>query len=115
MNFILTAHAQESVSLAYDFVDTINQVVLVPLIQLMMAIALIVFIWGGFQYVRGSNDPAARLEGRRHLLWGIIGFTVMVSAYAILTVAGNTVGVDLDEYNPVLHGRPSDCTESGPC
>jgi TRAP-type C4-dicarboxylate transport system permease small subunit len=115
MNFISTAHAQASVELAHNFVGSINEYILVPLIQLMMAIALLVFIWGGFQYVRGSADPAARLEGRRHLLWGVIGFTVMVSAYAILTVASNTVGVDPDEYRPTLRDLPSDCTGPGAC
>lgn len=81
----------------------------------MMAVALLVFIWGGFEYLRGSSDPAARIAGRRHLLWGVIGFVVMVSAYAILSVASNTIGVDPDDYRPDLRNVPSDCTGSGPC
>lgn len=81
---------------AAAFVDKINEIILFPLIVLLMAIAMLVFIWGGFQYVAGANEPVKREEGRRHLLWGVIGFLVMVSAYAILEVAARTFGIDVD-------------------
>lgn len=96
----MIAHAESGVELAHSFVGTINQVILFPLIVLMTVIALLYFLWGGFQYVLGANNDTARQVGKRHMFWGIIGLLVMLSAYAILSIAANTIpGVDVDEYN----------------
>lgn len=116
MNLLTTARAQESVEYAYSLVGRINEFILLPLIQLMMAVSFIVFLWGGFDYIRGATDPTARQQGRRHLLYGIIGFFVMVAAYSILSFASNTVGVTPDTYRPDLRNQPSNCLDiGGPC
>ena len=90
-------HAQTAVANAQSFVDQINQIILFPLIALLSVIALLIFIYGGFEYVSGANNPTARENGRKHLVWGTVGLLVMVSAYAILTVAANTINVDVGE------------------
>lgn len=96
----MIAFAQGSTVAAHQFVARLNEVIFFPLITLLTAIALLMFLWGGFQFVLGSGNPEARKTGQRHMIWGIIGMLVMLSAYAILTVAANTVpGVDLDRYN----------------
>ncbi|MEX0913128.1 MAG: hypothetical protein WDZ56_01205 [Candidatus Paceibacterota bacterium] len=78
---------------ARGFLETLNQVIIYPLITLMMTIALIVFLWGSFQLIISANAPAKREEGRKHIMWGIIGMLVMVSAYAILSIATGTFGI----------------------
>lgn len=93
------AHASEATDKAHLFVAKINAVILFPLIALMTTVAIIVFMWGGFQYVRGANNPAAREKGQKHLLWGIIGLLVMLSAYTILSIAAATFGLDPDTHS----------------
>lgn len=96
----MIAYAQSSADAAHAFVARFNEVILFPLITLLTAIALLMFLWGGFQFVVSSGNPEGRKTGQRHMLWGIIGMLIMLSAYAILTVAANTVpGVELDRYN----------------
>lgn len=75
---------------AQGLVDQINDAILFPLIALLMGAAVVVFIWGGFEYLQGAADPGARKQGQQHMLWGIIGFVVMVAAYAILSLVVNT-------------------------
>ena len=87
----------EVVGAAQNFVALINAVILFPLIALLTAVALLVFLWGGFQYVYGANEPSARATGQKHLMWGVIGLLVMISAYAILTIAANTFDIDVEE------------------
>lgn len=87
------AHAAAA-DVAKTFVDQINEIIIFPLIILLSGIAILVFLWGGFQYVFKASDPAARTQGQKHLLWGVIGLLIMVSAYAILTIAANTFGID---------------------
>jgi hypothetical protein len=67
----------------------INEVILFPLMTLMIAIALLVFLWGAFEFV----SSAASDEGQ--MMYGIIGLLVMISAYAILKIAAGTFGCDI--------------------
>ena len=80
---------------ARGFLATLNEVILYPLITLMLTVALIVFLWGGFQFIANAGNSGKREEGRRHIMWGIIGMLIMLSAYAILTIAAGTFGLDV--------------------
>jgi len=100
--FILPTFAQagdSATDLAFDFVNTFNDVILFPTIGLLSAIALLVFIFGAFQYVVNANDPAARSQGIKHITWGIVGLVVMLSAYTIMLLFANTFGLgdELDD------------------
>ena len=95
----MIAHAQTGTELAHSFVARLNEVILFPFITLLTAVALLVFLWGGFQYVYGAGNETKLATGAKHLLWGVIGLLVMLSAYAILTIAANTFGIDVDQYN----------------
>jgi uncharacterized membrane protein YgcG len=81
---------------AQCLVDMVNDAILFPLIALMSAIAFLVFLWGAFQYVKNADSDAARAQGQQHMLWGVIGLLVMVSAYAILNIATGTFGLGID-------------------
>lgn len=83
----------ESTAMAYSFVQTFNEVILFPTIGLLSAVALLIFIFGCFQYVVNANDPAARAQGVKHITWGIVGLVVMLSAYTILLIFANTFGL----------------------
>ncbi len=98
---------------AQSFVGKINTVILFPLITLMMVIALIIFLWGGFEYVRGANEPTAREKGKKHLIWGVIGLLVMLSAFSILTIAANTFGIKVENNTAPASGLNSGATDLG--
>ena len=78
---------------ATEFVAKFNEVILYPLIILLTAVALLVFMYGSFQYIANSDQSTAREDGRKHIMWGIIGLLVMLTAFAILSVAANTFGL----------------------
>lgn len=73
----------------------LQNAILFPLMMLMMAVAFFMFLWGAYEYVLGAADETSRTTGRSHMLWGIIGLLVMVSAYAILSLATSTFGVSM--------------------
>lgn len=89
----MIAYAQGAAAEAQRFVDKINDVILFPLITLMLTVALVVFLYGCFEYIMGSANEAARATGRQHIIWGIVGMLVMISALTILTIAANTFNV----------------------
>jgi len=78
---------------AAAFVAKVNTVFLFPLISLLMGIAFIVFLYGSAVYVMNAGNETARAEGKKHIMYGIIGLVVMVSAYTLLTIAANTFGL----------------------
>lgn len=86
---------------AYSFVQKFNEVILFPTIGLLSAVALLVFMYGCFLYIVRAADPAARAEGNKHIIWGIVGMVVMLSAYTIMSIAAGTFGLqdELDTAN----------------
>jgi NADH:ubiquinone oxidoreductase subunit 2 (subunit N) len=69
-------------------IDTINNI-LVPVI---FAIAFIVFIWGAFQtFILGANSEEVKEKGKNHMLWGLIGFFVMVSVWGLVNILTGSV------------------------
>lgn len=83
----------EGAMVARGFLSKLNDAILYPLITLMMTIALVVFLYGCFEFITNAGNPGAREKGGRHILWGLVGMLVMVSAYAILNVAAGTFGL----------------------
>src|SRR6056297_3448678 len=93
--FVNVAHAAPSDAqiAAQCFVDQINTYILFPLITLLSAIAFLYFLWGAFEYIRNADNDQGRQTGRSHMIYGVIGLTVMISAYAILNIAAGTFGL----------------------
>lgn len=52
---------------------------------LILAAAVIFFLWGVFQFVMAAGDDEARAKGRNHIIYGIIGIAVMVSVWGLVT------------------------------
>lgn len=74
-------------SLGQTVLDIINEV-LVPIV---FAIAFIVFIWGVFQYfIQGGSDEEAKEKGKSLMLWGLIGFFLMVSVWGLVNILVGT-------------------------
>ncbi len=74
--------------LAAFAINLINNVA-VPLI---FALAFLVFIWGVFQYfIAGAGNEEKRDTGKQFMLYGIIGFFVMISVWGLVRILTGTV------------------------
>jgi hypothetical protein len=65
-----------------------------PAIVLLFAFALLVFLWGVLQFVRGADNSEARVTGGKHIMYGIIGMAIMISAFGILRFITSSLGID---------------------
>jgi len=81
------------ITAAKSMLAKIESAILFPLMTLMMAVAFFVFLWGAYQFVLNANDDTKRTEGKNHMVYGIIGLLVMLSAMAILSIAAGTFGI----------------------
>ena len=61
-------------------VQRITDFIVQPLIELLFVAATVVFMWGIFQFIAGGDSEDSRSEGKRHMLWGLIGMFIMVAA-----------------------------------
>lgn len=71
---------------AVNFVDKVKVYIFNPIIGLMFAVAVVVFIYGIVEYMFGSDNEERRTEGAKHMTWGIIGIFVMLSVFGLMNV-----------------------------
>ncbi len=81
---------------ALTLMGRIYTVILNPIIALLFGLAFAYLIWGVVKYVSQSDQEAMREEGRRAIIWGIIGMFVMFSVFGILRLVIGTIGADTD-------------------
>lgn len=103
--------ANDAAKQAAGFVDTFNRVILYPTITLLSAVAFLVFLWGAAQYFLNAANDQARQQGVKHMTYGFIGLTVMITAFTILTIAAATFGLD-DELRCADDPSASGCTNA---
>jgi predicted permease len=100
---LLTSHRPESLEgVANTYIQRITVNILNPIILLLFAAALLVFLWGVMIYVKDSHSSEGRRTGGKHILWGVIGMAIMVSAFGILNLIVNT----LEPYQPPQYTPP---------
>lgn len=78
------------------YIDTLNRVFINPLLLLMFAFATLFFVVGVVQFMWGLQQNTGHKEqGKTHMLWGLIGLFIMISAYALLKLVAYSVGASL--------------------
>ena len=83
----------------------INIIILINkvLVPLVFAISFIVFLYGiATKYILSGGDEGKIKEGHTLILWGIIGFVVMVSLWGLVNIVTNTFNL-----NSILTSPPS--------
>ncbi|HCR52515.1 TPA: hypothetical protein DIV48_02595 [Candidatus Kaiserbacteria bacterium] len=72
-----------------------------PIILLLAGAAFVLFIWGVFEFIAHAADETKRTEGKRAILWGLIGLVIMFGAYGIINFALKAVFPDNPNVKPV--------------
>lgn len=97
---VFAADTAAAKAAAQSLLAKINDAIIFPLMTLMIAVALLVFLWGAFEYIANSGNDSAQSKGRQHMLYGIIGLLIMVSALSILSIAAGTFDIPLTGSQP---------------
>ena len=63
------------------------------IIPLLFAVALLIFTWGVVKYVIAGDGSEDREEGRWFMIYGVIGFFVMVSVWGLVRLVSNTIDI----------------------
>lgn len=62
-----------------------------PIIFLLLATALVLFLYGVYEIVANAGNEEARRQGQQHVFWGVIGLFIMVSFAGILNLVCQTI------------------------
>lgn len=74
-----------------NFVVRIGQIA----VRVLIALSLFMFLWGLMKYMyKGQESDTARADGRKLMLWGIIGLFVMTGVWGLVSILSGILGVD---------------------
>jgi nitrogen fixation-related uncharacterized protein len=82
-----------------SFLKNVNNEIVNPLIKLLFALAVVYFLWGVFNFFMNSDNADEREKGKMHMLYGIIGITIMMGVWGILNLVLNTLNIDNIDVN----------------
>ena len=99
----LVALAQ-ALNTASDLGSKIINIINTVLVPVLFAVAFIVFLYGAFKtFIIGANSEEVKEEGKNLMLWGLIGFFVMVSVWGLVNILTGSVQFG----NPTQQTPPS--------
>ena len=87
--FIDIAHAESLNS----FIGKADKLIINPLIDLLFALAIVYFLYGVVEFLANQENEEKKTSGKSHMLWGVIGITIMLGVWAILGIIINTFGI----------------------
>ncbi|MEK7144350.1 MAG: hypothetical protein AAB794_00590 [Patescibacteria group bacterium] len=88
-------------SVLNQFLNKVVIEIVNPIILLLAACAFVVFLWGIFDFVAHAGDETKRAEGRKAIMWGLIGLVIIFGAYGIINLALGTFGIPEIQRNAI--------------
>ncbi len=82
------------------FIRNVDMMIIDPLIKLLFALAIVYFLYGVFEFLTNQANEEKKTAGKSHMLWGVVGITIMMGVWTILGVLLNTMGISKDQINP---------------
>ncbi len=82
------------------FLTNVNTEIINPLILFLFALAMVFFLYGVFEFIANGANDEKKTTGKSHMIWGIVGLTIMMGVWAILGLILNTFdikGIDLKQ------------------
>lgn len=67
---------------------------------LILAAAVVFFLWNVFGYVMSAGDPEKRAEKQSGIIYGVIGIAVMVSIWGLVRFITNTANLETSTMAP---------------
>jgi hypothetical protein len=74
-----------------SLLKNISRLIINPIINFLLVIATLVFLWGVIQYVIAGESSDKTQKAKQQIIWGLIGLTIMASAWAIVKIIKNSV------------------------
>ena len=89
--FVKVAYAQTSNLDTY--IGNVEKYIVNPALKLLFGAALVIFLYGMFEFISGAENEEKRVQGKQHMIRGVIGMFIMVAAIGIINLITATLGI----------------------
>src|SRR3989344_2616482 len=72
-----------------DLIFQINAVIN-TIIPFLVGLAVLIIIWGVFNYISGAGDEEKRAQAKQYIVWGVVGVFIMLSVWGLVNVLVNS-------------------------
>ena len=86
-----TAYAAVDLTAFGNVINPVISNIINPLVELLFAVALLIFAYGVLQLVFGEPGSDKVTIGKNSIWGGLIGMFIMMSAWGIIHIIANTV------------------------
>lgn len=100
MDLLFTKTAYAASANLNEFIGKVDNMIINPLIGLLFALAIVFFLYGVFEFFSNQTNEEKKTIGKSHMLWGIIGITIMMGVWTILGIMLNTLDIPKTEIDP---------------
>ncbi len=83
-----------------SFIAKVDTVIINPLILFLFALAILYFLYGVLQFFLNQENEEKKTTAKSHMLWGVIGITIMMGVWTILSILLNTLGIPKSQIDP---------------
>ena len=97
------ASAAQQVNVQNDNIaDLLGQVntFINTIIPFLVGLAVLVIIWGVFNYIVGAGDEEKRAQAKTYVVWGVIGVFIMLSVWGLVNVLVNSFALRKGPLDP---------------
>jgi uncharacterized membrane protein YidH (DUF202 family) len=84
------AYASESLD---QFMNNVDKLIINPLILLLFALAVVYFLYGLVEFILNGENEEKKTTGKMHMLWGVIGITIMMGVFFLMNLILNTFDI----------------------
>ncbi|MDO8600593.1 MAG: hypothetical protein Q7R73_03165 [bacterium] len=70
------------------------------LINFLLVLATLVFLWGIIKYITAGGDAAKVKEARTYIIWGLVALLVMGAVWALASFLRESIGLEEDTTIP---------------
>ena len=70
----------------FPLLNSIRTVIIMPVVGLLFALALVAFLWGAYDFLRGGANEKKVEAAKDKMLYGLGGLFIMASAVGIVNL-----------------------------
>lgn len=68
------------------FIAKLTDAIINPAITVLALVAFGYFLFGVMMFIRNAGNAEERADGKRHMIWGIVGLAILFGAGAIINM-----------------------------
>ena len=77
-----------------SFIGKVDNLIINPIIGFLFALAVVYFLYGVFEFIANGANDEKKTTGKAHMMWGIIGLTIMMGVFMIMNMILNTFNIN---------------------